>query len=298
MQTVRRDVGPLSLELIPELGGVISLLTWHGKDILRTLPDSPATAVNQGGSFALVPYSNRIARGQFHFAGRDYALQRNFGDHPHSIHGNGWQRPWQVGESGDERSVMLVLEHDAQGESAAHWPWPYRATQRFTLQENALCITLIYHNLADQAVPAGLGFHPYFPRAAKAEIQFEAGGVVLNGHNALPTGLAPVPAQWDYRTWRKPEPATVDNCFHHWSGCARVRWPDEKLMVTISSPDAPHAILFMPPADRDFVAIEPVSHINDAINNGGFGDPALAMATLPANGQLQITMHLEVSHYA
>lgn len=297
MKRLHRQNGPLDLELIPELGGAISKLTWHGREILRSLPDGQNVTVNQGGCFPLVPYSNRIAHGRFHFTGCDYALLRNFGDHPHPIHGNGWQQPWQEGDADDD-SVVLTLHHGAQGASAAQWPWPYRATQRFTLQENALHIVLTYHNLADHAVPAGLGFHPYFPRAAHAEIQFDAGGVVLNDHKSLPTGLAPVPTQWNYLTWRKPQPASVDNCFHHWNGCARVRWPDEKLMVTLSSPDAPHAILFLPPADRDFIAIEPVTHINDAINNGGFGDPALAMATMPANGQLQISMLLEVSHYA
>ncbi|WP_158137593.1 aldose 1-epimerase [Vibrio metschnikovii] len=297
MERFCRSVGPLSLELIPELGGVISKLIWNEQSILRSLPDDPTVTVNQGGGFVLVPYSNRIAEGQFHFADRDYTLQRNFANHPHSIHGNGWQRPWQVKKSTDKNRITLTLYHDAQGQSVKQWPWPYRATQCFTLKDNALHIRLTYHNLANHSVIAGLGFHPYFPNAKQAEIQFEAEGVIINGDDALPTRCAPIPGYWDYRNWRKPEPATIDNCFYNWNGSSRVRWPDKKLMVTISSPDAPHAVLFIPPADRDFIAIEPVSHINNAINNLGFGDPALTMTTVPANGQCQLTMLLEISHY-
>ncbi len=82
MKRLHRQNGPLDLELIPELGGAIGKLTWHGREILRSLPDGQNVKVNQGGCFPLVPYSNRIAHGRFHFTGCDYALLRNFGDHP------------------------------------------------------------------------------------------------------------------------------------------------------------------------------------------------------------------------
>ncbi len=49
MKRLHRQSGPLDLELIPELGGAIGKLTWHGREILRSLPDGQNVTVNQGG---------------------------------------------------------------------------------------------------------------------------------------------------------------------------------------------------------------------------------------------------------
>ncbi|KAB7668775.1 aldose 1-epimerase [Plesiomonas shigelloides] len=300
METISRQKGPLYLELVPALGGTVRRFTWHGHDILRPLPDSASATVNQGGSFALVPYSNRIAHGQFEFSGHAYQLARNFGDHPHTIHGNAWQNPWQLSGLGED-FIELTMLHSVDGTDAATqcaaWPWPYHVVQRFTLRDDELHISLRYHNLAAVTVPVGLGFHPYFPRASEAEIQFTAEHVVLNGEDALPHAVSAIPERWDYRHWSRPQAGSVDNCFAHWDGKAAVRWPNERIMATISSSDAAHAILFIPPADRDFVAIEPVSHINDAINNHGFGDPSCAMHSLPAGAAFEITMSIKVCFY-
>ncbi len=46
------------------------------------------------------------------------ALARNFGDHPHAIHGIGWHRPWTI-RARDESSALLALDHDAGGEGRA-----------------------------------------------------------------------------------------------------------------------------------------------------------------------------------
>jgi aldose 1-epimerase len=296
MKIARCQVGPLELELIPALGAVIKSLTWNGIPILRTLPEGPAVMVNQGGCFALVPYSNRIAEGHFIYQDKAYQLRRNFGDHPHCIHGNAWQQHWQVTEQTDN-SIEVSYLHDAKGENLEQWPWPYRVTQRFTLSDNHLEIQLCYKNLANKTVPVGLGFHPYFPRASESEIEFSAKNVLLNNSNSLPCALETVPENWNYQQWRKPDPGSIDNCFTNWDGCARVRWPIDKLMVTVSALNADHAILFIPPLERDFIAIEPVSHINNAINNSGFDQPHLAMDEISAGDLFSITMRLEACFY-
>src|SRR6185437_6308122 len=161
------------LAVTPELGGALTSLVVDGTPILR--PTSAATLaahdVTGTACYPLVPYSNRIRDATLHFAGRTFPLARNFGAHPHSIHGVGWQRPWSV-ETCSSTSVRLALVHAARGDDAGAWPWPFRATQTFHLTDGihagarctTLVATLMLANAGSAPFPVGLGFHPFFAR--------------------------------------------------------------------------------------------------------------------------------------
>ena len=109
--------GESSLVLAPEIGGAIVGWTFGTVPLLRRpSPDAIVSGNVRGlACFPLVPFSNRIAYGRFHWDGTDHLLDRNFGDHPHTIHGVGWQRAWEVAAVGPA-SATLTLRHDAAGE--------------------------------------------------------------------------------------------------------------------------------------------------------------------------------------
>lgn len=242
------------------------MLRFSGLDVLRAYPPGSESRANLAGCFPLVPYSNRIAYGNFDFDGQTYELERNFGEHPHSLHGNGWQNAWRV-DSEDEDRVILSLEHNARGSSARQWPWPFLARQEFLLTNDALHCTLSCTNLSDVDAPIGLGFHPNFARADQAKLCFLASAVVINGPDSLPASLMDVPEEWDFRSPRRPEPGSVDNCFIGWDGRATVHWPSDGLRVDLRALGADHLVVFVPSTERNFMAIEPVSHLTNAINS-------------------------------
>ena len=66
--------------------------------------------------------------------------------------------PWRIGAA-----TEVVLEHR---HAAGEWPWAYRATQRFSLTPAALNVEMVVTNESGTTMPAGLGWHPYFPRTA------------------------------------------------------------------------------------------------------------------------------------
>ena len=117
MLTLQADES--SLVLAPEIGGAI--VGWRlGAVPLMRLPAPDAIiAGNVRGlaCFPLVPFSNRIANGRFNWEDAPYTLDRNFGDHPHTIHGVGWKRAWEVAEAGASFAT-LTLRHDASGDQA------------------------------------------------------------------------------------------------------------------------------------------------------------------------------------
>lgn len=157
MTPLRLAAGAWEATLLPSLGGAVATLRRSGIDILRPTPREPEGALDTA-CFPLVPYANRIAFGRFRFAERDIVLPRNFGDHPHTLHGVGWQRPWTVVDVRDDAATLRLTHAGDQD-----WPWPFEAEQRFQLEAGGMRTTLSL-TAGDVAMPAGLGLHPYFPR--------------------------------------------------------------------------------------------------------------------------------------
>ncbi|AWK84939.1 aldose 1-epimerase [Azospirillum thermophilum] len=288
--------GGMALEVAPDLGGAIASLTFGEVDILRPLPAGEDVIVNQSACYPLVPYSNRIAGGRFAYEGERFQLARNFGDHPHSIHGNAWQRPWEVADTSD-RSIALTFVHSPVKGEEHHWPWPYQATQLFELHDRELTVELTYRNLAGKAVPVGLGFHPYFPDASAALLHFSAGKVLFNGPDSLPVSMGEVPPEWSYRSPRAPVAGSIDNCFCDWEGPATITWPGRKVTVAIDSPQATNAVLFIPPAAKNFVAVEPVTNVNNAINDLPVDLDGRAMRRVAPGETLSLQMSIRVSSH-
>ncbi len=226
--------------------------------------------VRQTSCYPLIPYSNRIAKGGFSFEGVEYRLALNFGDHPHSIHGNAWQKPWQVVDA-DEVRCRLALIHRPDGDEARGWPFAYCAEQLFELSPSGLTLTLSLENQDHRTMPAGLGLHPLFPKCSGVRLQFVAEHVYPNSEDSLPLDGIPVPDDWSYRTMRELGDPSLDNCFAGWDGTARITYVQEKIALSIEAdPLFGHVVVYVP-TRRDFFAVEPVSHMNDSINRP---DPA------------------------
>ena len=215
MLTLR--TGESSVVVAPESGGALVGWTLGGTPVLRrAAPDAVVQGDVRGlAGFPLLPFCNRIAYGHFRWGGRDYQLARNFGDHPHTLHGVGWQSPWAVREV-STRSTVLDLRHSPD----QHWPFPFAADLRLALAERELQVTLRMTNQHSGPVPAGLGLHPFFPRATFRTLRFNAGGVWLNGPDSLPDRQVALANGWDYRHGQTVDDPALDNCFTGWGGRA------------------------------------------------------------------------------
>jgi len=160
--------GALRLALRPDLGGSIAGLWHRDTPILRSCEPAALTAPRSSGSFALLPYSNRLGHCHFRWKGHDYTTQRNFGESPHSVHGVGWTQPWEI-TSSNAVEVVLKLRH-AAGEA---WPFAFEASQYFTLTPESMRVQMVFTNTASVAQPVGLGWHPYFPKRARSRLHIE-----------------------------------------------------------------------------------------------------------------------------
>ncbi len=300
MSVVTLSAGDGRVDVAPEVGGAIAAFTLHGMDVLRPTSATELAVgnVRACGCFPLVPYSNRIARAMLHADGREYALARNFGDHPHSIHGVGWQRPWRASSrSGD--AVTLGLEHVPLGDAACAWPFAFRATQAFALAADAsaamLTVSLAIENTGAQAFPFGLGWHPYFPKTADTRLAFAAVNVWENDATQLPLRQAPVPAGWRCDPARTLGALALDHVFSGWNGCASIAWPERGLAVTLDADRALNHLVVFVPSERDFLAVEPVTHMTDAFNRHAVGQAATGTRILGPGEAFSCTMRLRAA---
>ena len=213
------------VDLAPETGGAIARFVFGDVDVLRPVSVEARAAGNVRGyaCYPLVPYSNRIAKAELAWSGRVHRLARNFGDHPHSIHGVGWQRQWHIAAH-ERASALLAFDHVGAGADASAWPWTFRATQSFALSVEAgvatLAMRITIANAGTEAFPFGLGFHPFFPRSPSTELGFDADGVWETDGTQLPTAKTAIPDRWRFAPPRAVDPVALDNVFTGWRGAA------------------------------------------------------------------------------
>lgn len=274
--------GRLRCELHPVLGGSVAGLWMGDAPVLRSTPAAQLASARQAGSYPLVPFSNRIGQASLVWQGTQHPLVRNNGDEPHAIHGVGWQRPWSVLDE-DGSSAMLCYEHRGD----VGWPFAFDCSQSFRLTPGGLAMTLALTNQAQRPAPAGLGWHPWFAKRPGAHVSLRASGRWETGPDKLPThrsATAGLDADCDG--------LEVDHCFDGWDGVAQLR--DAVMQVRVRSELT--RVVVCTGAARNAVAIEPVSHVNNAVQMVAAGASAddLGLRVLQPGETMVAQMAIEV----
>ena len=295
------------VRIAPELGGAITEFSLRDTSVLRPTPAEAIGArdVRATACYPLVPYSNRIANARLAFDGREFALARNFGTHPHAIHGVGWQRAWSVADA-SSRHARLALHHDARSGADA-WPWSFDATQAFRLTDIArgsgdaaalLAVTLTLVNAGATPFPFGLGWHPFFPKDPTTRLGFRADAIWRNDATQLPLRSVGIPDEWRFDPPRPFGDVALDNVFTGWRGSARIEAPAHGTSATLAADRACSCLVVYAPPAGDFAAIEPVTHETDAFNRAAAGASATGMRILPPGASFSCTMRVAAAAIA
>lgn len=266
----------LRVDLAPALGGGMTRFEWHGDGgqptpIFRQCAHAQVdTDPNALACYPLVPYSNRIGGARFHFDGRELAVPRNRTTEPLPIHGDGWLRAWRVAERSATHATLTLERERAK-------PHAYRARLAYTLEDATLSVAMSVENAGREALPFGLGLHPFLARDSDTRLSAAASGLWLPGSDWLPVRHVPAPPAWEFGVAYPLPDALVNHAFTHWSGRAAVVWPRKRLSLTIAA-DADYYVLYTPPGE-DFFCFEPVDHPINAVNLPG-GASAHGMTVL------------------
>lgn len=255
--------------IVPDLGAGLAAYDLVGPSGRAAL-FRPCRDPSRAGPFdlalnLLVPWSNRISGGGFHFDGQFHRLAPNVPGEPFPTHGNGFSSRWLV-ERATAASAEFSLRSDGPG------PFRYEAHAAYSLARGALSMRLSVRNLGSAPLPFGLGFHPWIVRGAGTRLKARAERVVMEADDHLPAGEAPVASrpEWDFAAPRELPRAWVNNAFLGWDGRARVLWPERRLALDVEAdPPLSTYILYSPSGGAEFFCLEPVTHPVDAHNLPG-----------------------------
>lgn len=238
------------------------------------------------GGCLLAPYANRI-RGQAlpdareieaEIDGRRMRLPRNWGGkapgaEQYSMHGLILDAsvPFRQPEPG-----RLTGTLDA-GDFGGRWPGRLALDFEWRLEAGALSVRITARNVGDEALPVGLGWHPYFAlpsgRRDQARLRLPAArrAEVNDYDEVLPTGVLSPTAGTPYDFHEAPRLGDLflDDCF---TDLAR---QDGQVVVEVLDPaagvglrlasESPHvkAVQVYAPPEKPFVVVEPQFNLAD-----------------------------------
>lgn len=256
--------GPAKALVLPELGGGLGGVWLGERTVLR-----PWSGNVEEGPFALsnnilAPFCNRVSR-PFSWAGQEVSFKRNMESEAYPIHGDAFQKAWEVEEQSEGRIVLTLRDGEAG-------PLLYTARLTYALSSGGFHSELTLTSRAAGPLPFGLGFHPWFPRNAGTRLHFPASGVWMSNAEHLPSGEGPdaVPADWNFAKGTTLPDGLIDNAFEDWGGTAQFEQGPGAVPLTLkASGNLTRLHVYSPAADADFFCAEPVAHPVDAFNLPG-----------------------------
>jgi aldose 1-epimerase len=302
-----------SVTVVPSVGNIATAFRVKGHNVLRfphaSLKDFEARPAATGIPF-MAPWANRLDETAFYANGRrhdfDMTLGNVRGDVP--IHGfvtttNHWQVT-ALTATDREASVTSRLEFYRQPAWMRQWPYAHTIDITYRLTGGVLEVETAIENLSDEPMPVAVGFHPYFqltdsPRD-EWRITVAARTRWLLDSRKVPTGAT------EPSTRLLPGPDTslegynldedFDDLIRDGDGRATmsVRGRAQRLDVVLG-PRWRSVVVWAPnpsgkgrggqgdspPAERNFICIEPMAALTNALNMAHRGQYAELQSISP-----------------
>ena len=213
--------GGASTTIDVDRGGRLASLRVRDRELLVGPPDD-ADASMRWGLVLMAPWPGRLADGRLRWRGRTYQLRQTHGRH--AIHGNVWATAWQV-EAATATEATLAVDLDRDG-------WPFGGVVRHVVRLEPDGLALEASIVADRAMPAALGWHPWFQRGiAEPSLRLDADGV-LKRRAMLPTGaVLPLTGKTDLRNGPVLGRRRLDDAYVGARSPAVLGWPDFELRM-------------------------------------------------------------------
>lgn len=262
-----------------------TLISWDpgvGESVIAGYESPDELAEGRGArSRILAPYPGRINRGTFTWDGRQLTLPLS--SDGHARHGFASSLDFTPVSKGS--TLQLRAEHEANDE----WPWSFALDVIYALGagdggSSHLSVDITVTNLAPEAAPAGLGWHPL--------VRFPGGGKITDLGLTVPArkkistsqDLIPLPGESAYAGILAPVrldrigSRVIDTAYMglvpNDEGVVKTSVKNPLTGKTISlvqePAEAPVVVVWtgdgLERGARESIALEPYSHVPDAVN--------------------------------
>lgn len=270
------EAGGNALSFVPAFGSCVLDLSLRGVPVLDGYHTPMEMEANRWAkNTVLFPFPNRLDYGAYQWEGADYQFPVNEPLSETALHGFGQDKPMQAYRfEVKETYAMAECRYSDKGEMP-YYPFPFTFYIRFLLKNPGILeVEMRFQNDGQQALPVGLGWHPYFCLAARIDdmsLQMPESQMVGVDTRMIPTGK-----RYPYREFaqlRKIGATVLDNCFAlpaDVPGHAEVLLEGNKGRLRYRQETGPGKFNFLQvftPPDRNALAIEPMTCGPDAFNN-------------------------------
>ena len=268
-------------DLVPQYGACLLDLRFGGVSFLDGYK-TPEELVENAWSknIFLVPFPNRLRDGKYTHEGKNYQFDINNADSQNAIHGFCKDMPMTVDRvivSDEQADIRCIWQHDG-----AHPAYPFRfyfevnfiMTKQATWKNKVLFeVATVLANKDEVAIPAGLGWHPYFALSEKVDdtfLQMPHSQMIVVDDRLLPTGEKQPYTAFD--TLKPIGETNLDNGFFITEKGSEahviLKSKRGKLQYwqTLRNQELNFLQVFTPPHRRS-IAIEPMTCNIDAFNN-------------------------------
>jgi aldose 1-epimerase len=211
---------------VVQVGAGLRELAVAGRPVLDGYGQDEIAAYAQGQ--ALIPWPNRLADGQYAFAGAEYQLPLTEPENGCAIHGLARWLAWDVVSAEEDRAALAVTVAAQAG-----YPFTLRAEVEYTLTSDGISAQTTLTNSGETALPAAHGFHPYVTvgteRIDDTQLCLPVANRLEADDRGIPTGRRiPVDGtEYDFREPRLIGELQLDTAFTDLlrddDGCARIR---------------------------------------------------------------------------
>ena len=270
-----------AVEIIPACGAILhAFIVFHNGKLMNVVDGYASDAdfadhvENKGfKSCKLSPFACRIKNAVYKFAEQEYTVDKYLSA-GNALHGLLYDAPFTViHKEATNEKAMVALTYAYKGGNSGY-PFKYDCIVTYTLtKENTLRINTEIVNRDEGLIPMQDGWHPYFTFGGTIDdlqLEFQSKEQIVFDATMIPTGET-VPYQ-QYGSLKKIGATQFDDCFSiNFAECQPaciLRDAANKMQIEIH-PDKsyPYLQIYTPP-HRNSIAIENLSAIPDAFNNG------------------------------
>ena len=275
--------GPHVIEVAPQAGGRITRFATQDERGVQewlapvTLASWPCDAWPKGGSYPLVPFSNRVRDSRFPAPDGSMVELATFPGMPHALHGFGQFAAWSVEL---QETDCVVLRHVHRGGEHG-WPWAFEAVQLIEANADGAHLSMRVVNRSSRPMPVGLGFHPYF-NAQEAEIE-----TTTFWRHEGEIAVEPTTGRPASRHVREVDGYT--RYLSGWDGRATLRYANGRALGLSADGALSHVVVHCP-AGAGYLCVEPVSHVSDGFNLAAQGVPGTGIAVIEPGSEIRASL--------
>jgi len=238
----------------------------------------------------LAPFANRLDETAFYANGRKYAFDMTLGNvrGPIPIHGFVTTTDqWKVIEArADSRSAWVTsrLEFARQPMWMKQWPFAHTIEMTYRVQDGVLEVRTSIVNHSAEAMPVAIGFHPYYKLTDSPRDEWTL-SVAAKTHwrlaeNKVPTGetepiekIFPNPQEVSLRAADLDD--DFDGLIRDAQGRATMSIAGKAQRLAFLLGPKYRSVVIWAPKDREFICVEPMAGMTNAINmaeKGQYGE--------------------------